>query len=186
MLRTQKERISGVSVLPQPCLLCGGRKGTPVHMHVRCSQSRLLWPHYNQAGKEAAQHLPPGDKALWVALCSSASAEWTIICCYGLVFDAAEPQHRMTTRYDPRGGYLFGRGPPSHARAGDFVWELHNHRLAQVLRRPHSAAARVHRCLRATKGDYSPPPPRPSTDFVDFLCLVNGTLQCPAREDPQA
>ena len=63
-LRVRKERLSGVAVLPQPCLLCGGPEETPVHMHVGCAHSRLLWPHYRQAVHEAARHLPPGDKAL--------------------------------------------------------------------------------------------------------------------------
>ena len=62
--RVRKERLSGVAVLPQPCLLCGGPDETPVHMHVGCAHSRLLWPHYRQAVHEAARHLPPGDKAL--------------------------------------------------------------------------------------------------------------------------
>ena len=31
-LRVRKERLSGVAVLPQPCLLCGGPEETPVHM----------------------------------------------------------------------------------------------------------------------------------------------------------
>ena len=58
-LCVRKERLSGVAVLPQPCLLCGGPEETPVHMH-----SRLLWPHCRQGVHEAARHLPPGDKAL--------------------------------------------------------------------------------------------------------------------------
>ena len=63
-LRVRKERLSGVAVLPQPCLLCGGPDETLVHMHVGCAHSRLLWPHYRQAVQEEARHLPPGDKAL--------------------------------------------------------------------------------------------------------------------------
>ena len=47
---------------------------TPVHMHVGCAHSRLPWPHYSQAVHEAARHLPPGDKALWVASWRSAGA----------------------------------------------------------------------------------------------------------------
>ena len=65
-LRVRKERLSGVAVIPQPCLLCGGPEETPVHMHVACAHSQLLWPHYRQAVHEAARHLPSGDKALWV------------------------------------------------------------------------------------------------------------------------
>ena len=66
-LRVRKERLSGVAVLSQLCILCGGPEETPVHMHVACAHSRLLWPHYCQVLQEAARHLPPGDKALWVA-----------------------------------------------------------------------------------------------------------------------
>ena len=62
-LRTRKERLSGVTILPQPWLLCEGQDETPVHRHVGCTYSRLLWPHYRQAVQEAARHLPPG-KAL--------------------------------------------------------------------------------------------------------------------------
>ena len=45
----RKERLSGVSVFAQPCLLCGGKEVTLVHMHVGCTHSRLLWPRYHQA-----------------------------------------------------------------------------------------------------------------------------------------
>ena len=64
--------LSGVSVLPQPCLLCGGRAETPVHMQAGCSHSQLLRPHYRQAVQEVARQLLPGDKALWVASWRSA------------------------------------------------------------------------------------------------------------------
>ena len=73
-LCVRKERLSSVAVLPQPCLLCCGPEETLVHMHVGCAHSRLLWPHYRQAVHEAARHLPPGDKALWVASWRSAGA----------------------------------------------------------------------------------------------------------------
>ena len=93
-LRVRKERLSGVAVPPQPCLRCGGPEETPVHMHVGCSHSRLLWPHYRQAVQEAARRLPPGDKALWVALWRSPGAAWTEVLCSGLVPEAAEVQLR--------------------------------------------------------------------------------------------
>ena len=66
-LHARKERFSGVAVLLQPCLLCGGREETPGHMHMGCTHL-LPWPYYCQTVQEAARHLPPGDKALWVAL----------------------------------------------------------------------------------------------------------------------
>ena len=91
-LRVRKERLSGVAVLPQPCLLCGSREETPVHMHVGCAQSWLLWSHYRQAVQEAAQHLLPGDKALWVASWRSAGARWREAFCSGLVPEAPEAQ----------------------------------------------------------------------------------------------
>ena len=84
-LRVRKERLSGVAIVPQPCLFCSGPEETPVHMHVGCTHSRLLWPHYRQAVHEAARHLPPGDKALWVASWRSAGATWTEVFCSGLV-----------------------------------------------------------------------------------------------------
>ena len=97
-LRVRKERLSGVAVLPQPCLLCGGPEETPVHMHVGFAHSRLLWPHYRQAIQEAARRLPPGDKVLWVASWRSAGAVWTEIFCSALVPEAAEAQLRAITR----------------------------------------------------------------------------------------
>ena len=103
-LRVRKERLSGVAIVPQPCPFCGGQEETPVHMHVGCTHSRLLWPHYRQAVHEAARHLPPGDKALWVASWRSAGATWTEVFCSGLVPEDAEAQLRAITRYDPPGG----------------------------------------------------------------------------------
>ena len=60
-LRIRKDQLSGVAILPQPCLLCGSPEETPVHMRVGCVPSRLLWPHYREAVQEAARHLPPRD-----------------------------------------------------------------------------------------------------------------------------
>ena len=97
-LRVRKEHPSGVAVLPQPCLLCGGPKETPVHMHTGCAHPWLFWPHYRQAVQEAARHLPPGDEALWVASWRSAGAAWTEVFCSGLVPEAAEVQVRAIAR----------------------------------------------------------------------------------------
>ena len=160
-LRVRKERLSGVAVLPQPCLLCGGPEETPVHMHVGCADSRLLWPHYRQAVHEAARHFPPGDKALWVASWRSAGATWTEVFCSGLVPEEAEAQLRGIARYDLPGGTSVDDFLHHMLRLGDFAWELGNHRLEQLLCEPLSAAARVHRWLSAAEGDYPPPPPRP-------------------------
>ena len=71
----QKEQLSDFAVLSAHCLLCGSREETPVHMHVGCAHSLLPGPHYCEAIQEAAQHLPPGDNALWVASWRSAGAE---------------------------------------------------------------------------------------------------------------
>ena len=124
-LRVRKERLSGVAVLPQPCLLCSGPEETSVHMHVGCAHSRLLWPHYRQAVHEAARHLPPGDKALWVASWRSAGATWTEVFCSGLVPEEAEAQLRAIARYDPPGGtsvddsqLLAGATPPRAPKRG--------------------------------------------------------------------
>ena len=142
-LRVRKERLSGVAVLPQPCLLCGGPEETLVHMHVGCAHSRLLWPHYRQAVHEAARHLPPGDKALSVASWRSAGAAWTEVFCSGLVPEEAEAQLRAIARYDPPGGTSVDYFLHHMLRLGDFAWELRNHQLEQLLREPLSAAARV-------------------------------------------
>ena len=180
-LRVRKERHFAVVVLPQPCLLCGGPEETPVHMHVGCAHSRLLWPHYRQAVHEAARHLPPGDKALWVASWRSAGAAWTEVFCSCLV---PEAQLRAIAHYDPPGGTSVDDFLHHMLRLGDFAWELRNHRLVQLLREPLSAAARLHRWLTAAEGNCPPPPPRPGKDFVASLRVVNGTLECPPQEDP--
>ena len=162
-LRVRKERPSGVAVLPQPCLLCAGPEETPVHMHVGCAHSRLLWPHCRQAVHEAARHLPTRDKALWVASWRSAGATWTEVFCSGLVPEDAEAQLRARARYDPLGGTSVDDFLHHMLRLGDFAWELRNHRLEQLLREPLSAAARAHRWLTAAEGDHPPPLPRALT-----------------------
>ena len=155
-----------------------------MHMHVGCAHSRLLWPHYRQAVQEAARHLPPGDKALWVASWRSAGAAWTEVLCSGLVPEEAEAQLRAIARYDPPGGTSLDNFLHHMLRLWDFAWQLCNHRLEQLLREPLSAAARVHRWLTAAEGSCPPPPPRPDKDFVASLRVVNGTLECPPQEDP--
>ena len=183
-LCARKEQLSGVAVLPQPCLPCGGPEETPVHMHMGCAHSRLLWPHYRQGVHEAARHLRPGDKVLWVASWRPAGAAWTEVFCSGLVPEEAEAQLRAIARYDPPGGTSVDDFLHHMLRLGDFPWELRNHRLEQLLREPLSAAARVHRWLTAAEGNCPPPPPRPGKDFVASLHVVNGTLECPPQEDP--
>ena len=155
-----------------------------MHMHVGCAHSRLLWPHYRQAVQEAARHLPPGDRALWVASWRSAGAAWTEVFCSGLVPEAAEAQLRAIARYNPPGETSVDDFLHHMLRLGDFAWELRNHRLEQLLREPLGAAARVHRWLTAAEGSCPPPPPRPDKDFVASLRVVNGTLECPPQEDP--
>ena len=183
-LGVRKERLSGVAIVPQPCLLCGGPEETPVHMHVGCAHSQLLWPHYRQAVHEAARHLPSGDKALWVASWRSAGATWTEVFCSGLVPEDAEAQLRAIARYDPPGGTSVDDFLHHMLRLGDFAWELRNHRLEQLLREPQSAAARAHPWHTAAEGFHPPPPPRPDKDFVASLRVVNGTLECPPQEGP--
>ena len=153
-------------------------------MHVGCAQSRLLWPHYRQAVQEAARHLPPRDKALWVASWRSAGAACTELCCSGLVPQAAEAQLRAIARYDPPGGTSVDDYRHHMLRLGDVAWELRNHRLEQLLQGPLSAAARVHRWLTATDGSCPIPPPRPNRGFMASLRVVNGTLECPPQENP--
>ena len=183
-LRVRKERLSGVAVLQQPCLLCCGPEETPVHMHLGCAHSRLLWPHYRQAVHEAARHLPAGDKALWVASWRSAGAAWTEVFCSGLVPEEAEAQLRAIACHDPPGGTSVDDSLHHMLRLGDFAWELCNHRLEQLLREPLSAAARVRRWLTVAEGNCPPPPPCPGKDFVASLRVVNGSLECPPQEDP--
>ena len=153
-------------------------------MHVGCAHSRLVWPHYREAVQEAAGHLPPGDKALWVASWRSAGAAWTEIFCSALVPEAAEAQLCAIARDDLPGGTSVDDFLHHMLRLGDLAWELRNHRLEQFLHEPLSAAARVHRWLTTTEGSCPPPPPRPERDYVASLRVVNGTLECPPQENP--
>ena len=184
-LRVRKEQLSGVAVLPQPCLLPGGREEILVHMHVGCAHSRLVWPQYRLAVQEAARHLPPGNKALWVPSWRTAGAAWTEVVCPGLVPEEAEAQLRAIARYDRLGGTSVDDFLHQMLRLGDFAWELRNHRLVQLIRETLSAAARMHRRLTAADGNCPPPPTRRDKDFVDSLRVVNGTVECPPQEDPQ-
>ena len=102
----------------------------------------------------------------------------------GLVPEAVEVQLHTIARYNPPEGNSVNDFLQLMLRLGDFAWELRNHRLEQLLRAPHRAAARVHRWLTAAEGDCPPPPPRCSRDFVASLRLVNRTLECPTQEDP--
>ena len=120
-LRIRKERLSGVAILPPPCLLCGPQEETPVHMHVGCAHSRLLWPHYRQAVQEAARDLPARDKDLWVASWRSAGAAQTEVFCSGPVPEAAEAQLRAIARYDPPGGTSVEDFRHQMLGLGDFV-----------------------------------------------------------------
>ena len=104
--------------------------------------------------------------------------------CSGLVLEAAEAQLRAIARYDPPGGTSVDNFLHHMLRLGDFAWELRNHRQEQLLRKPLSAAAWVHRWLKAAEGSCPPPPPRPRKDFVASLRVVSGTLECPPQEDP--
>ena len=155
-----------------------------MHMHVGCAHSRLVWPHYRQAVQEAARHLPPGDKVLWVATWRSAGTAWTEVFCSGLVTEAPGAQLRAIARYDPLGGTSVDDFLHHMPRPGDFAWELRNHQLEQLFREPLSAAARVHRWLTAAEGSRPPPPPCPGKEFVASLRVVNCTLECPPQEDP--
>ena len=154
-------------------------------MHVGCAHSWLLSPRYRQAVQEAARHLPPGDKAKWVASWRSAGAAWTEVFCSGLVPEAAEAHLRAIARYNPPGGDLRRPFPPPHAPA----WRLR----VQTPQSPAGAtpprapkrggpgALLAHR----DRGQLPPPPPpRPDRDFVASLRLMNGTPECSAQENP--
>ena len=88
-------------------------------MHVGCARSRLLWPHYRQAVEGAARHLPPGDKALWVAPRRSFRSF-----CSGLVPEAAERQLRTKVCYDPPGGTSVDDFLHYMLWQGDFAWSF--------------------------------------------------------------
>ena len=90
-------------------------------MQVGCAHWRLLWPQYRQAVRQAARHLPPGDKALWVASWRSAGAKWTDVFRCALMPEAAEAQLRAIARYDPPGGTSVDNFLRNMLRLGDFV-----------------------------------------------------------------
>ena len=129
-----------------------------------------------------AHHLPPGDKALWVASWRSAGAAWTEVFCSGLLPEEAEAQLRAIACYDPPGETSGDDFLHHMLPLGDFGWELRNHRLEQLLREPLSAAAWVHRWLTAAEGNWPCPAPRPDKDFVATLRVVNGI---PATRGPR-
>ena len=115
-----------------------------MHIHVGCAHSQLFWPHYRQAVQEAACHLLPGDKGLWVASWRTPGAAWTEVFCSRLVPEAAEAQLRAIARHDLPGETSVDNFLHHMLRLGYFAWELRNHRLEQLLHEPLGAAARVH------------------------------------------
>ena len=114
----------------------------------------------------------------------SACSDLTGVFSSRLVPEPAETQLRATARYDPPGVTSMQEFLQHMLRLGDFVPELHNHWLEQLLGGPDSAVARVHRWLTAAEGDCPCPAPRPCRDFVASLRLVTGHLECPAQMDP--
>ena len=108
-----------MSILPKPCLFCGGKGNSPLNMHnLVCIHSQLPRLHDRQAVQEVARDLRARDKLLWVTLWSSAGAEGTEVFCSGLVPDAAETQLQIITCGKPpgeaslcghHGGFFFER-----------------------------------------------------------------------------
>ena len=164
-LRVRKERLSGIAILLQLCLLCGGHEETMVHMHMGCAHSQLLWPDYRQAVQKAARHLTPRDKALWVASWRSAGAAWTEVFCSGLVPEAADAQLCAIGRYDPPGETSVDDFLHHMLQLGNFALELGVRRLEQLLHEFLGAAARVHQWLTAAE-DSCPPLPRALTSIL--------------------
>ena len=181
-LSVRKERLSGVAVLPQPCLLWGGPEETLAHMHVGCVHSR---PHYRQAVRKAARHLQPGDKALWVASWRSAGAAWTEILCTGLVPEAAEAQLCAIARYDLPGGTRVDHFLQDTLRMGNSAWELPNLPLEYLLREPLSAAAWLHQWLTVAGGSSPPPSPAPWQGLRSFPLCLEWHPGVPAARGPQ-
>ena len=126
-------------------------------MQVGCFHSRRLWPHYRQAVQEAAEHLPASDKALRVTSGRSTGPEWTEDFRSGLVFDASEVQLSTITRYHPPGNASVDLFLQHRLFLQDFVWDLWNQMLEQLLRTSRSAAARVHQWWSAAEGDCPAP-----------------------------
>ena len=75
----------------------------------------------------------------------SAGANWTDVFFSGLVPEAAEAQLRAIARYGPPEETSVDEFPQHMLRLRDFLSELRNHRLEQLLHAPHSAAAQVDR-----------------------------------------
>ena len=113
-----------------------------MHMHVGPLAAPLapLAP----GGARGGLTPPARDKALWMASWRSAGAEWREVFCSGLVPEAAEAQLRAITRYNPPGQTSVDAFLQHMLRRGNFMWEPRNHRREELLRAPHSAAARAH------------------------------------------
>ena len=71
--------------------------------------------------------------------------------------EAAEARLGAIAHHDPPGGTSVEEFLQHKLRLGDFVWGLRTSRLEQLLRTPHSAAARVYRWLTAVEGNCPPP-----------------------------
>ena len=184
-LRVRKERLSGVAVIPQPCLLCGGPEETPVHMHVGCTHSRLLWPHYRQAVREAASHLPDRGQSPvgGLVVLRRRHVDGNL-----LLRTVARGRGGAASRHSPLRPArrdLCGRFPPPNAPAGGLCMGASQAPAgATPLRAPKrgSLGAPMAHC---GGGRPPPPPPRPDKDFVASLPVVNGTLECPPQQGPQ-
>ena len=108
---------------------------------------------------EAARHLPPGDKTLWLASWRSAGTAWTEVFCSRLVPEAAEAQLRAIARYDPPGRTSVDDFLHHMLRLGDFAWELRNHQLEQLFHEPRKRGGPG--ALMAHRGRWQLPPPLP-------------------------
>ena len=183
-LRVCKERLSGVAVLPQPCLLCCGPEETPGHMHVECAHSRLLWTPYRQAVHEVARHLPPGDKALWVASWRSAGAAWTEVFRSGLVPEEAEAQLHAIALYDPPVGDLRGRLPPPHVPARRFRMGASQPQAGATPPRAPKRGGPGTPMAHCGRGQLPPPSPAPWQGFRSLPPCCGWHSGVPARRGP--
>ena len=116
-LRVRKERLSGVAIVPQQCLFCGGPEETPVHMHVGCTPLAAPLAPLPPGGARGGPPPPTwgqGPVGGLVALRRRHVDGGVLLRTGARGRGGAAPRHNPIR---PAGRDLGGRLPPTHAPA---------------------------------------------------------------------